>query len=295
MKRRRQVVLFFCVLLMVGMMVPYMGRAEEAGKAKGGAASEKGYDDWHFLFYIPGWDPALSGDSTAKGKRVPVHMDYWQALENLKFVDLLGAGHLEVQKGPWGFWVEGLYMKMTDKANFSKDIKLPIIVPIEISVTGQVKVTAAASFDEAAVFYDVYRSKSSVGNRAVLTVDAYAGARYVYFKTKADVTVTTPLGTIGTGFSKKRDWVDPMVGGRILWNLSDRWMAVFRTDVGGFGLSSKFTLDLDGFLVYRANSWLRFMGGYRALYEDHQEGSGSNKFKYNLWAHAPWLGVGVEF
>jgi hypothetical protein len=186
-------------------------------------------------------------------------------------------------------------MKMTDKANFLKDIKLPIIVPIEISVTGQVKVTAAASFDEAAVFYDVYRSKSSVGNRAVLTVDVYGGARYLYFKTKADVTVSGPLAVRSTSFEKKRDWVDPMLGGRVLWNLSDRWMVVYRTDVGGFGLSSKFTLDLDGFLVYRANSWLRFMGGYRALYEDHQEGSGRNKFKYNLWAHAPWLGVGVEF
>jgi hypothetical protein len=295
MVRRKRVVAFFCVLLVAGMMIPCLGVAQEAGKAKGGTGSEKGYDDWHFLFYTPGWLPALNGDVTARGVKAPVDVSYWDQVEDLKFADMLALGHFEVQKGPWGGWIEGIYGKFSDEVDFAKTVKLPIVVPIELQFRGQIKVTAVTSFDEAALSYDVYRSGSSIGNRAVLTLQAYGGARYMYFMTKVEGTLSGPFGGRSRTFKGTRDWVDPIVGGRVLWNLSDRWMAAFRTDVGGFGASSKFTLNLDGFLVYRANKWLRVWGGYRALYEDHQEGSGKDKFKYNLWTHAPWLGMGVEF
>jgi len=61
MKRKRQVVLFFCVLFMVGMMVPYMGRAEEA-------SPEKPYsgDIWHRSTLTGDWG-GVRNDLAAKG------------------------------------------------------------------------------------------------------------------------------------------------------------------------------------------------------------------------------------
>ena len=296
MQRKRGVILFFCLLFAAGMMVPYLAMADEAEKAKGEATSEKSYDDWHFAYYVaPAWLPALSGHVTAKGKTASLHNNYWESLEDLQFVQGLGFGHLEVKKGRWVLLLEGLYAKFSDQANVLKDIKPPIIVPIEIQVAGQVKVTTQASFDEGSVLYDLYRSDSTIKNQPVLTVEALLGARYLYFNTKATVSTAGPLAVRSVSFNKTQNWVDPIVGGRVLWNLGDRWMAGFRGDVGGFGLVSRFTLNLDAFLVYRANSWLRFMGGYRALYEDHVKGGGINKFVYDVWAYAPYVGVGVEF
>jgi hypothetical protein len=57
-------------------------------------------------------------------------------------------------------------------------------------------------------------------------------------------------------------------------------MVGFRADVGGFYLSSEITWNLDAMVRYRITKWLNLNGGFRALYEDHESGSGSNKFKY---------------
>lgn len=52
---------------------------------------------------------------------------------------------------------------------------------------------------------------------------------------------------------------------------------------------------LDGGARYRITKWLNLDGGFRALYEDHESGSGINKFKYAAWMYGLWLGLGVEF
>jgi len=295
MEKRRRVVLLFCLLFLVGMMSPCLGLAEEADQAKEAAASGKSYDDWRFLFYLPGWLPALSGDVKAKGVTEPVHVGYVKQLENLvHFTDYLALGHLEVQKGRWVLLLEGIYGQFTEKENFFTQTKLGIIAPIGTPVAGQTKVTTGTLIGEGSLLYDLYRSDSTIkNNQPVVTVEGLVGARVLYFTTKLEV--TGPLGLVSASTKNKIDWVDPIIGGRVLWNLSDRWMAGFRADVGGFGLVSNFTANLDGSLTYRANNWLRFMGGFRALYEDHHGGSRNSKFVYDLWTYAPWLGVGVEF
>jgi len=295
MKRKRRVVLFFCMLFILGMIGPCLGLAEEADKSKEGAASEKGYDDnWHFLFYLPAWLPAMSGDIKARRVTVPVDVNYIDQLENLfHYTDFLALGHLEVRKERWTLLLEGIYGQFTEKENAVRQIDIPIIAPVPITVQGQLKVTTGMLIAEASLLYDVYRSDATIKNQPVLTVEALAGARTLSFTTKASV--TGPLGVLSVSTDNKIDWVDPIIGGRVLWNLSDRWLAGFRADVGGFGLVSQFTLNLDAFVMYRANNWLRFMGGYRALYEDHHGGSGRDSFIYKMWMYAPWMGVGVEF
>jgi hypothetical protein len=294
MERKRRVVLLFCMLFLLGMMGPCLGLAEESDQVKGAAASGKSYDDWHFLFYLPAWLPAMSGDVKAKGVTVPVNVGYIEQLENLfHYVDALALGHLEAKKGRWTLLLEGIWGKFTEEENSFRQINLPIIAPIVPPATGQVKVSVAELIAEGSLLYNIYRSDSTIKNQPVLTVEALAGARVLYFTTKA--TVTGSLGLLSASTNNKIDWVDPIIGGRVLWNLSDRWLAGFRADVGGFGLVSQFTLNLDGFVMYRANSWLRFMGGFRGLYEDHHGGSGNDSFIYKMWMYAPWMGVGVEF
>ncbi len=295
MEGRRRVVLFLCIFFLLGMMGPCLALAEEAENTKGAAATEKGYDDnWHFLFYLPAWLPAMSGDVKARRVTVPVNVGYIDQLENLfHYTDFLALGHLEVKKGRWVLLLEGIYGQFTEKENSFRELDIPIIAPVPITVAGQVKVTTGALIAEGSLLYDIYRSDSMIKNQPVLTVEALAGARTLSFTTKA--TVTGPLGLVSASTDNKIAWVDPIIGGRVLWNLSDRWQAGFRADVGGFGLVSQFTVNLDGFVTYRANKWLRFMGGFRGLYEDHHGGSGIDSFVYKMWTYAPWIGVGVEF
>jgi hypothetical protein len=293
--KRRQKLFIYSIICFVGIVVSSFAAAQEVSRTKSGAATEKGYDDWHFLFYLPGWIAGLEGDVTASGTKADVHVSIEQSLENLKQLESMALGHFEVKKGPWGLLVEGIYMKLGDEVNAARKIKLPILVPVEIPVSGRIEVFSEMSFDEAALLYDLYRSPSSIGNRAILTVEALGGARYTYLRTKIEATIAGPLGTTRRTLQGKRDWVDPILGGRLSWNLSDRCMLGFRADVGGFGISSDIALNLDAMLKYRITKQLNLYSGFRALYMDHEEGSGSSKFKYDVWAYGPWMGLGVEF
>ena len=296
MLRWRQASLLICALLLLGMMVPCLGMAEQAGKAKEGAPSEKGSDDWHVLFYIPGWLAGMKGDVTRKGIEAGLDISIWQTINNLQYLNAGGLGHLEVKKGRWGLLLEGIYMNMEQDAIAARKINLPIISDVPIPVSGRGEVFSSVSYDEADLLYDLYRSSSSVGNRPVFTIEALGGARYAYFRAKIDGTIMGPLGNAVSIFKTgTKQWVDPILGGRVSWNLSNDWMVGFRADVGGFDLSSKITGNLDATVRYRITKWFNLDGGFRALYMDHQTGSGRNKFEYEVWTYGPWLGLGVEF
>ena len=105
--RGRQSSLLIRVLLLLGMMVPCLAMAEEAGKSKEGAASERGYEDWHVLFYLPGWLAGMKGDAVAKGIKADLDVSVWQSIKNLQYLESIGLGHLEVKKGRWGLLLEG--------------------------------------------------------------------------------------------------------------------------------------------------------------------------------------------
>ncbi|MGZ3493956.1 MAG: hypothetical protein ACXWM6_04550 [Thermodesulfobacteriota bacterium] len=297
MLRRRQASLLICALLLLGMMVPCLGMAEEAEpKTTSGTEGDKPHNDWHILFYLPGWLAGMKGNVAVKGINANVDTSIWQSIKNLQYLNSMGLGHLEVKKGRWGLLLEGIYMNMEEDAVAAGKIKLPIIAPVEIPVSGRGEVFSSLSFDEADLLYDLYRSSSSVGNRPVLTIEALGGARYAYFRTKVDGTITGPLGNAVSIFKAgTKQWVDPILGGRVSWNLSDNWMVGFRADVGGFDLSSKITWNLDATVRYRITKWFNLDGGFRALYMDHETGSGRNKFEYEVWTYGPWLGLGVEF
>jgi hypothetical protein len=283
--RWRLLGILLCVIFCAGALVPGFGTAQEASPAKGD-------DDWHFLFYLPGWIAAFQTDVSARGNSTKIVTTQTQTLEFI-FNDLnaIGLGHLEIKKGRWGFLMEGIYLNIGDSGNFATKIELPTVPLVQIPVTGRIKAKVELSFNEAAVLYDAYRSSSTIEERPVLTLEALGGIRYVYFRTKIEATIVGPLGTTKIVDQGKRDWFDPILGGRLAWNLSDHWMLGFRTDIGGFGITSDITVNLDTAIRYRFTDWLNMNVGYRGLYMHHEEGS----FNFDGWIHGPWMGVGVEF
>jgi len=39
----------------------------------------------------------------------------------------------------------------------------------------------------------------------------------------------------------------------------------------------------------------KFGAGYRALYQDYSDGSGANKFEWDVTLHGPVFALGIEF
>ena len=54
-----------------------------------------------------------------------------------------------------------------------------------------------------------------------------------------------------------------------------------------------------GIFSYRfcllGNDDVRFLFGYKALYQDYEEGSGRDKFEFDVTMHGPILGLSVPF
>lgn len=294
MMRWSKVVILVCIIFFAAAVVPTLGTAQEASPAVSDKSTTKGDDDcWHVLFYLPFWDAGFKVDASVKGHPATVLVSNQDTLEafvhNLR---ALGLGHLEVSKGRWGILAEGMFTKLIDSASKTKDLRIPIVPPVQIPLSGSFRVTSEQAGGGAALWYEFYRSASRTGDQPVLTLEGLGGARYVYFRAKLEATVSGPLGcTVQRTAQGKQDWTDPFVGGRLFWNLCDNLIFGFRGDVGGFGLTSDFTGNLDTSVRYKFADCLNLFIGYRGLFLNHRNGS----FKFDGWIYGPWVGVGVGF
>ncbi len=120
------------------------------------------------------------------------------------------------------------------------------------------------------------------------------GGRYTRLNPELEITG----GPIAVSGGKTQDWVDPIVGGRVFLDLADNLTLVFRGDVGGFGVGSDFTWNVAGLLLYDFDLFGRdasFVAGYRVLDQDFEDGSGANKFAYEITTHGPVFGLAIRF
>jgi len=210
-------------------------------------------------------------------------------------IDFTMDGRFEVSKGPWGFYTELEYVRLSDSGEGQKDIDIPIFRPPGFTIQGNADVISVYSVGEAALTYDVYASPCLVAHMPELIVEALGGARYQYLRTKVNLELAGPLRDRSFEADESKSWVDPFVGGRIIWSPGEKWVTSLETDFGGFTVSSDFTFNIRAEAAYRINRWFFVNAGYRVLYTDYETGSGDEEFDYNLWVHGPFVGVGVEF
>jgi hypothetical protein len=90
-----------------------------------------------------------------------------------------------------------------------------------------------------------------------------------------------------------------LVGLRTLWQLTPSWGVTAGGDIGGFGVGSDFQWMATGLVTYRFGLFgddnAKFGAGYRAVYQDYSDGSGANKFEWNVTLHGPVFALGIEF
>jgi hypothetical protein len=122
-------------------------------------APSAGNDDWQFSVGIPGWLAGLNGDFGVRGMN-PVHVDvpFKEILQNLEIGAMLRA---DAQHGKWGFYVEGIYLKL------GADGKPP--GPLLNSIDMQIQQVLA----EVGMSYRLWEGKRGY-------FDLLVGARYVY-------------------------------------------------------------------------------------------------------------------
>lgn len=192
-------------------------------------------------------------------------------LENLRFGAMARAEALYKQK--FGAMLDVAYMNL----GTANDTPL---------TGGRVRVGGSQLILETMLFYRAFKNAQS-------SIDLYAGGRYWDISLDLDAT-----GTIGGSFNVTRDasWLDPVIGVRGMHRFNDKWSANGRADIGGFGVGSDFTWNVQAGVGYHFNKTWSTHFQYKVLSVDYDnDKSGTSKFAYDTITHGPLLGVVARF
>jgi len=124
-------------------------------------------------------------------------------------------------------------------------------------------------------------------------LDVYAGARYWH----TDTTLRLGIGPGSFEGSSTDDWVDPIVGVRMGYQLAPKWVMGYRLDVGGFGIGKASSFTYRSFLGFDwqfANHWTLALG-YQVIGLDRVTGSGATKNGTDITQHGPLFGLLYDF
>ena len=239
--------------------------------------------EFHVVPYL--WAMAGYGNVTVKGIDVDVDLSFSDIWDELNFAFMLAY---EARKGRWGLWGDTIFAKLGD-SNIKGPLGLTKIDP-----------TANALWQGLGGYYRLGTwdlADNSGKKKPSVTVDTYFGARYTYLDLKLKF-----KGVFQDRFNnvdQDKSWVEPLIGARTIWDLSERWAVTLAGDIGGFGIGSDFAWDAFGLIGYRFSLFgednAKVLAGYRALSQDYTDGSGRNKFKWDITMHGPILGLDIGF
>lgn len=119
------------------------------------------------------------------------------------------------------------------------------------------------------------------------TLDALGGIRLWHISNKI---TASSLGR-SESYHESFSWVDPVIGSRLFIDLSDRLSLQVQADVGGFGVSSKFTWSLLSTVNYIFTDNFSVSAGYKVLGVDYRK----NGHVYDVRFSGPVLGLTYRF
>jgi hypothetical protein len=226
-----------------------------------------------------GWRLSVAPYLWAARTHMKLHVGPFSRSTTIDFVDVVPqlhmafAAHFEATVQKWTAFGDLLYMSMgqSEKQN-----------GVSVSTTLQ------ELFFE---FGAMYRLVSvPVGQTARLTFEPLAGGRFMW--------VDVSLGFPNQKVSDSASVIDPMVGGRITYHITDTVALWFRGDVAGFGISdnqSNLTYNLLGGLEWRFHPRAAALVGWRYMNIDIETGSGARTFNADISMNGPFLGVNFQF
>jgi opacity protein-like surface antigen len=241
-------------------------------------------DQWDVQVTPYFWVAEIDGDATLRGRTGPVDVSFSDIWDKLDFGFM---GRAEAWNDRWGFFVDGLYMDIG--AEFSTPRGL-------VSADIDVKMTML----EFGVGHRLLETPVGQDDNQELSFDLLGGGRYMNLEGEVDVRTGGPLSdiiTVGRTFRRREEWVDPIVGGRLRWDLNEELAAAVRFDFGGFdiGEGSNLTWNLLAGIDYKLKENMSLKAGYRILDIDFDSGSGNKEFGLDGQFKGPIFGLTIYF
>ena len=241
-------------------------------------------DDWQFSLTPYVWAISANGDATVKGVETDVDTSFSDVLENLNMA-VMAVG--EARKGRFGLFTNIIY------ADLEFDDTRRLL---------RIHTDAKALYLGVGAYYRLgpWNLSSEHGDAGPkLIVDPYVGGRYTYVDADLKLRTNGPRITGDLTPSASKDWFDPIVGVRTIWQFTPNVHLMALGDVGVFG-DSDTSWQVAGLLGYRLGIFGghdngQVLVGYRALHQDYSDGSGRNKFKWDGTLKGPVIGLTINF
>ena len=242
---------------------------------------------WEFTVAPYLWAISMDGSIRVRGLEADVDASFNDLLDEMNFGFMMAY---EARKGHWGLWGNTIYSNLGNS-----DVDGPAgLVEVDPSVT--------AFWQELGGFYRLGTwdlADSSDKKMPSLTVDTFLGARYTYLDTKIDFKFEGPFRSSSKNVDEDKSWWEPLVGVRTIWDFYERWTLTLAGDIGGVAFGSDLAWSASGLIGYKFNLFgednARVFAGYRALSQDYTDGSGNDKFEWDVTLHGPILGLGIRF
>ena len=225
---------------------------------------------WNFLtdFYL--MFPYMDGETGAGDLlSVPVDANPGDIFSKLKMAAML---YFEAKTDKWAITSDLVYMKLNQE-----------VTPGTLFHSGDV--SAKEFIWEPAGFY-----------RIVPFWEVGLGGRLTSISTDIDVRRNVlPAGTEEVTASGSKTWMDPIIITRLSADIKEKWLFQFRGDIGGFGIGSDLTWQLQAYAGYRFGKIFQLTAGYRILSIDYDKGVDAERFIYNVDTFGPVIRFGFNF
>ena len=197
---------------------------------------------------------------------VSVDADASDIFSNLKLGAMLNA---EASKNGWVIGTDLLFMKLAQDTRIG-----PLI-------------------SEGSVTVKEFAWETSLLRQLTPWLAAGVGGRLV--KLTTDIELET--NNLNREASATESWYDPILIVRIKNPGASPEQPVYyqlRGDIGGFGIGSEITWQIQAYLGYRFSELFQLSAGYRIIGIDYETGSGENRFKYDIDTSGPVLRLGFN-
>jgi hypothetical protein len=252
----------------------------------GAAAAEPPPPDWELALYAYGWAPKVEADDEATIDGVLFSPSFDTGFSDVFGEWDLGAGAtLDFRYQRFVLLLDGAWVQSevdSRLAGFVIDGHLTNV--IGDGKLGFRVVDTAVPWSNEPAAVDTPR----------LFVDLLAGARYWFVRNDAMDLEGFPIGN-DLDYQTDRDWVDGLVGARVVVGLLPQLAFSLVGDVGGFdiGNSSELTWMVHPMLEWRPFERVGFRVGYKHLRADRERPSTNQDFDYEL--SGPTVGLGIHF
>ncbi|VVE90508.1 hypothetical protein [Pandoraea bronchicola] len=254
----------------LGSPISALGQVSQTGQTE-----IAGNDNWSVVVSPYIWAASLSGNGAIGRYDVPVRVPFSTILGNL---DLALMGEVELTNGRYGVYMDGQY---------TSDAKDATVAGAAVRFGTTAKMVTLGGFFHA---WSIEKPGNTLfGKSRAVTIEPTFGLRWTQVNASAD-----PI--VGTHTER---WVDPFIGVRVSADLSERWNLFAEGDIGGFGIGSRFSANLQTYFGYRTFVFnkptiLRF--GYRVWYQDYvNDGGGIDRFAWRVTQHGPVAGLSMVF